>query len=123
MITREEILMNREVEFPLDEKLEANLAKLLIAVNKFRTIYGIPMSVSSGYRPGKYNKAAGGSLKSSHLTCEAVDFKDVDGKIKLFCLQNIKVLEECGLYMEDPANTITWAHLQVRPTKNRIFKP
>lgn len=122
-ITRDEVLMKRESEYPLDEILESNLQKLLVAVNKFREIYNIPMSISSGYRPAQYNIKVGGAKNSPHKTCEAIDFHDKDGKIKLFCLQNIKVLEECGLYIEDFNNTPTWVHMQVRSTRNRIFKP
>jgi len=114
--------MGRDVEFPLSEELEANLEKLLIAVNKFRDIYGTPMIVSSGYRPGKYNTAAGGAKKSAHLTCQAVDFYDRDGRLKLFCLQNIQVLEECGLWVEDVTKTPTWCHMDIKKRKNRIFK-
>lgn len=113
--------MGREVEFPLTIEQEANLSELLIALNKLRKLYGKPMYVSSGYRPGRFNKAAGGAQKSQHLTCEAVDFKDADGAIKAFC--TVQILEQCGLYMEHPDATPTWCHLQTRPTKNRIFRP
>jgi len=121
MITRVEILMGRDKDYPLTPTLSINLSKLMEAVNKLRTLYGKPMYVSSGYRPGKYNAAAGGSKNSAHITCEAVDFKDIDGKLKEFCTEG--VLEHCGLYMEDPSKTKTWCHLQIRPTKNRIFIP
>lgn len=115
--------MGRDKEYPLNQELENNLKTLLLAVNKFRTLYGLPMTVSSGYRPGKYNSAAGGAKTSSHLTLQAVDFKDADGKIKAFILKDISILEKCGLYMEHQDATPTWCHLQIRPTKNRIFKP
>lgn len=121
MISRDEILMGREVEYPLSIQLDKNLTKLLEAVNKLRTEYGIPMAVSSGYRPGKYNQAAGGATHSSHLTCEAVDFSDQDGKIKKWCLSHLDRLAEWGLWMESPVNTPTWCHLQIRPTANRVF--
>lgn len=121
MITRKEILMGRDSEYPLTPELEENLAKLLESVNKLRNLYGKPMIVSSGYRPGKYNKAAGGAKKSSHLTCEAVDFRDIDKKLKDFCTE--KILKECNLYMEHPDHTESWCHVQIRPTKNRIFRP
>lgn len=120
-IKRAEILMGRDAEFPLSEELESNLSKLLAAVNQLRELYGKPMIVSSGYRPGRFNAAAGGAKNSSHLSCEAVDFKDADGALKAFCTPEILV--KCGLYMEDPESTPTWCHLQIRPTKNRIFKP
>lgn len=124
-ITRNEILMGRDSEYPLTPELESNLSKLLEALNKFRAIYGKPMNVSSGYRPGKYNRAAGGASNSSHITCEACDFKDGDWSLKQFVLMRPEILEECGLYMEHPDHTRTWIHLQIRPTKSgtRIFKP
>lgn len=123
MISREEVLMKRDIEFPLTKELEANLKKLLENLNKFRQKYGKPMLVSSGYRPGKYNKSAGGAKSSAHLSCEACDFKDADGKLKEFVKKNPTVLEECDLYMEAPESTPTWIHLQTRATKNRVFKP
>lgn len=123
MISDHEILMGRQKEYPLDEDQKKNLKALRNAVNAFRKAYGKPMYVSSGYRPGKYNKAAGGASKSAHLTCEAVDFEDNSGKIKQFIKDNPSILEDCGLYMEHPDNTPTWVHLQTRKTKNRIFKP
>lgn len=123
MITRDEILMGRDKEYPLTSQLEKNLDALLIATNKLRALYGKAMTVSSGYRPGKYNTAAGGAKSSSHLSCEAVDFSDPKGLIKSFILSNPQILEDCGLYMEHQDNTPTWCHVQIRPTKNRIFKP
>ena len=123
MITKDEILMGRDKEYPLDDTLESNLNKLHEALNKFRTIYGKPMVVSSGYRPGKYNEIAHGANNSAHLTCEACDFEDNDGKLKKWILSHVNVLYDCGLYMEHQDNTPTWCHLQTRKTINRIFKP
>lgn len=121
MISRAEILMGRDKEYPLTKELEANLNRLLNAVNKLRALYGKPMYVSSGYRPGKYNKAANGAKNSAHITCEAVDFKDLDNALKSWI--TVKILEDCGLYMEWPGATPTWCHLQIRPTVSRVFRP
>lgn len=123
MLTREDILMGREVEYPLTPELETNLEKLLIALNKFRAAYGKPLRVTSGYRPGKYNVAAHGAPRSSHLTCQACDFADADGSLDQFCLDNLQLLEDCGLWLESPANTPGWTHLQIRPVSVRVFKP
>lgn len=122
-ITRSEILKGREVAHPLSPLLESNLEQLLIGLNKFREKYGKPMTCTSGYRVAAQNASIGGAKKSAHLTCEAADFADKDGKLAMYCLQNVKVLEECGLYMENPAKTKGWVHLQTRETKNRIFNP
>lgn len=121
MITRDEILMSRDKVFPLSKTLGSNLTKLLAAVNKLRTLYGKPMYVSSGYRPGHYNTDAAGAAGSPHVTCEAVDFKDSDKKLKEWITP--EVLIECGLYQEDPSRTPTWLHVQIRPTSRRVFKP
>lgn len=125
LITRDEILNKQEEKNPLTPLMEANLAKLLDAVNKFRLLYGKPMIVSSGYRPPEHNKRVGGAPNSSHLTCEAVDFRDKDGAIKAWVQANLGVLEQCGLYAEAFEATPTWIHLQIRrPTSgSRIFKP
>jgi len=123
MISRKEILMGRDKDHPLTKELEDNLTKLLEAVNKLRKAYGKPMFVSSGYRPAAFNKAAGGAKRSSHMSCQAVDFKDADREISKWCLANMDKLKEWRLYLEDPAYTPTWCHLQIRPTRNNPFKP
>lgn len=115
--------MGREVEYPLKGLMEENLAALLVALNKFRAAYGHPMVVSSGYRPGKYNEAAGGVPNSTHLVCMACDFRDADGSLDKFCQENIPLLEQCGLYLEHPDHTPGWCHLDIRPRNNRIFLP
>lgn len=117
MITKDEILMGRDKLYPLNEEQKNNLEKLLVAVNKLRALYGEPMYVSSGYRPGTFNMKAGGGKKSAHLTCEAVDFKDADRKLTKFCTDEI--LEHCGLWMESPDVATTWLHVQLREPKSR----
>lgn len=120
-VSRKEILKGRDVEYPLTPELESNLVKLLEALNKLRALWKKPMVVTSGYRPGHYNKSAGGAKNSAHLTCEAADISDLGGELKKFCTPEI--LKKCGLYMEDPGSTPSWAHLQIRPTRSRIFTP
>lgn len=123
--TRDEILMRRDGEFPLTPDLEANLNDLLIKLSQFRSMYGKPLRVSSGYRPGHFNSDVGGAWNSPHKICQAVDFHDEDGSIKAWVMANQPVLIACDLWMEDASRTLTWIHLQSRPISsgNRIFKP
>jgi hypothetical protein len=125
MITRDEVLMGRDKDWPLNAQLEANLTKLLTALNKFRTKYAKVMFVSSGYRPATYNKAAGGAKLSNHMVCLACDFKDRDGTLGAWCMRNLKVLEDCGLWLEHIDSTPGWCHLQAVPPRsgNRVFRP
>lgn len=123
MITREEILMGRQRDYPLSLELERNLDDLHAALNAFRAIYGKPMLVTSGYRPGHYNDYAGGSKSSAHLVCLACDFADVSGELDAFCMENQDILEACGLYLEHPDATPGWCHLDMKERKNRVFRP
>lgn len=120
MISKKDLLMGRDREYPLTAELEQNLMKLVEAIQKLEVAYGKPFSVSSGYRPGWYNRAAGGAPGSAHMLCEAVDLHDRDNSIKKWITEDI--LTKYDLYMEDPDKTLTWIHLQVRPTHSRIFK-
>ncbi len=116
--------MGRDTEYPLSELLERNLEKLYTAINHLRSAYGKPMNVTSGYRPGHYNKAAGGAKRSAHLTCEAVDIADGDGSLARWCLNNLDILQAAGLWLESPARTKGWCHLQIRPVPGkRVFEP
>lgn len=130
MITRDEVLKGRDRDYPLTPELEQNLTKLLDAVNKVRKEWGKPLIVTSGYRPGHFNKSARGAKRSAHMTCEAIDFADPNGEFGKWCLANLKLLEEVGLYMESPLYTHEppakrWIHLQIRrpASGNRVFIP
>lgn len=121
MITREEILMGRDTQYPLSNEHALNLRVLLARLNYLRTDWGRPMVVSSGYRPGHYNKLAGGATKSTHLSCEAVDIRDPKGELAAWLTP--ERLVHYGLYMENPSYTKGWVHLDIRVRNNRIFNP
>lgn len=123
--TREEFLMGRDKTDPLTPEMEENLDNLLTALDGLREAYGKPMRISSGYRPASVNKAVGGAKKSAHMTCEACDFKDTTGELDEWLLDNVKILEKLGLYVESIQHTPGWAHLQTRKPKSgaRYFIP
>lgn len=125
MITRELYLMGRDKEYPLQPEFETNIDKLLSSVNRFISSYGHEVNITSGYRPGHYNQAAGGAPHSAHVTCEAVDLDDRDRLIGRYAKANLWLLEECGLYLEEPAFTKRHCHLQTRAPKSgkRVFIP
>lgn len=120
-ISRDDILMGRQRDYPTNSIIEDNLHKLLICLNMFQMECGLPMKVTSGYRPGTYNTKAVGAKNSAHLVCEACDFDDRDHALKDYISKDPEILERCGLYMENPSRTQTWIHLQSRPTGKRIF--
>lgn len=125
MISKKELLMGRDKHPEYTQEVSDNLDKLLIALNKLRKAYGKPMIVTSGFRPSDINKAVGGAKKSNHQLGLACDFKDTDGKIDEWCLNNLDKLAEYGLYLESPDHTKGWCHLQCVPPKSghRVFIP
>lgn len=134
MITMNELLSNQASFDSLDKDVQENLNQLFLKVNIVRKEYGKPMIVTSGLRSKKHHLeiyARKGiyppkvPMKSNHLFGRAVDFSDGDGKLKKWILENIKLMEEIGLWMEDFNATKTWVHFQINPPKsgNRFFKP
>lgn len=118
MISVHEFLMGRDKEYPLTTSQAESMAQLLAAVNYLRGMYGKPLKVSSGYRPGHFNTLAKGKMGSAHINCQAIDLLDPDGDFARWCLSNDHLLKQTGLYMENPEHTNTpqgrWTHLQTR---------
>ncbi len=118
--------MRRDIQYPPTPEMLASANTLLAKIEGLFYDLGIDLNdddVSSGYRPGHYNKTAGGSAKSSHLLCLALDLKDPNKKLAKAVLAAPHLLEKWGLYLEDPKYTINWLHLQTRATRKRIFIP
>jgi phage-related holin len=81
-------------------------------------------AINSGFRTPEANLAAKGALHSSHLEGKAVDLADPSRLLTGYILTSPAVLDEFNLWMEEPASTPTWCHLQSRPVAGkRIFKP
>lgn len=122
-------------------EIESNLAVLLKKINVIRSAYGKPMTVTSGlrtmakhlaiYEKTNADRKAKGlapvkvPLGSRHLYGQAVDIADASGSLWNWCMSNMKVLENAGLYLEDRSATPTWIHFQiVAPASGkRIFIP
>jgi uncharacterized protein YcbK (DUF882 family) len=102
--------------YPTTPEIDANLLVLLNKINQVRTAYGIPMIVTSGLRDQAQQQqliAEGKSNapRSHHLTGEAVDIYDPDGKLHEFTLNNQALMESIGLYMETRQGS--WQHYQI----------
>lgn len=128
-ISVSEYLMGRIKLEDLPEDQRADLAKLLSAVNGLLIKFGQYRKVTSGYRRPEDNAKANGAKNSTHMICQGVDLEDTSGDLGKFCLSNLKILENLGLYMEDYNSTHgargNWVHLQIRrpASGNRIFIP
>lgn len=84
--------------------------------------------ISSGWRPPQINgQVKGAAIRSKHMTGQACDLYDPEGDIDTFLSSDagIRVLTSLGLFLEHPAATKGWSHVQVVPPRsgNRIFYP
>lgn len=127
-ITKEELLMGRDKTYPKEytKEISDNLDRLLAVMNQIRSEYGIPMKVSSGWRPAAVNGGiAGAAKRSNHMLGLAVDISDRDGKLREWVLSNLDLMQKLGVYLEDFRWTPTWVHFQVVAPKSskRIFVP
>lgn len=107
-------------------EIDANLQKLLTAINIVRANYSKPMIVTSGLRSIKDQKRINPkAMKSNHLTGCAVDIHDPKKELQEWCKANVSILEHAGLWCEAFEATPTWCHFQcVSPRSgNRFFKP
>lgn len=110
--------------------VEGNLQNLCERLNKVRKAWGKPMIVTSGLRSEQQQQdliKAGKSNapKSKHLQGLAADIADPNGELGRWCLENVSVLEEAGLWLEHPDYTPNWVHFQSSPPNSgrRFFKP
>ena len=120
MITLHSYWMGRDVTHAheLTAEVNANAQITVAKVNELLARAGRNdiNTVNSGWRPQGVNDATSNAAKSSrHLTAEAVDLPDADRVLAEWCVDNLDILKDIGLWMEDPRWTPSWVHLQIVP--------
>lgn len=132
-ISMDELLKGADLS-KQDKEIQDNLAILLERINKVRAAYGKSMTVTSGIRTKEdqiriykakgipENKIPWGS---QHLKGGAVDISDPKKELQKWCSENVKILEDAGLWCEDFSATPNWIHFQITPPKSgkRFFMP
>lgn len=124
VLTTSTYLMSRNIEYPLSKEQEANMALLLSRVNDLiKDLPDVikPRGITSGYRPGRFNEAAGGAPKSGHLVCKAVDLVDPVNAIDDYLDKHPELLVKHKLWREDPARTKGWCHLDTTARPKHTF--
>lgn len=115
---------------PPPEDIRENALLLLSKVNALLSEVPEPEAqfpeLTSGWRPAYYNRSVPGAAKNSrHITGQAVDVRDDEGAIDTYLFDHPELLVRHDLYMEAPAATKGWSHLQCVPPRSgrRIFYP
>ncbi len=124
-INRLNYFKGRDKSKDFKPEYEQNSAELIKKVNKFFQNYKKDLTITSGYRPASANQSAGGAIKSNHLICRAIDILDMDLSVWRYCLENLQLAKDIGLWFEDKRWTSSWVHLQDLPPKSgkRIYIP
>jgi len=125
-ITMQDYLMGRDALAPLTDEMKQNAQITVDKVNQLLDKFGSRRGVNSGYRPAAVNQhVKNAAPNSKHLTCQACDLEDSDGKLRDWIIANLAVPKEIGLWMEDFRWTPGWCHVQIVPpaSKKRIYIP
>jgi len=127
MITVDEYLSQHLAghEQELTDEIRANAEIICGRANQLIAAFGEDRGLRSGWRPAAVNHAAGGAMRSRHMTGQAIDVEDDDGLLNAFCRQNIGLLEQLELWLEAPEYTESWTHIQCVPPRSgrRFFIP
>ena len=141
MLTLDAYLMGRDKLFPraYTPEIEAEARLTVERANRLLQIAieaGVGMDTSpktgtlitSGWRPPEVNASIPNAApKSHHMAGRAVDLYDPDGELDdwLMTGPGLAELERVGLWLENPACTKSWTHLQTVPPKSgrRVFYP
>lgn len=131
VITLQDYWMGRDIAHPPGADIVRNAERLLFQVNNLLARMPAKLTregvrVASGYRPPAINAATPGAARRSlHMTGMAIDLDDDDGSLDDWCLDHQTDLVACGLYMEHPAATKGWCHLQAQAPRSgkRVFYP
>lgn len=139
MISMRELLTNCTIA-DVEHKHQINLEDLQWRINVVRAKWGKPMTVTSGYRTLQdhlriYSEINARRRKkglppmripagSRHLSGQAVDISDPDGKLHEWCMANLPLLEQVGLWIEeqDSEKRVHFQSIAPRSGK-RVFKP
>lgn len=139
-ITLDNYLMGRQALFPEDyatvkvpaeqtvQKVNNLLAVLEAEGVKLEANPRTGSIVNSGWRPLTINnQVKGAAVRSKHITAEACDLYDPEGVIDDYLMSEAgqRVLTSARLWLEHPAATKGWSHVQTVPPASgrRTFYP
>ncbi|MBF0466344.1 MAG: hypothetical protein HQK94_14825 [Nitrospirae bacterium] len=104
------------------EEYRRNADRLLTKINALRLQCNLDMhtnvsfNINSGFRNPIHN--AKYAPNSQHLTGNAIDIRDVNGSLAMWCLNHINIINnDYNFSMECPLKTNGWVHLDNRPVR------
>ena len=89
--------------------------ELLVSVEALRALLDKPLTVTSGARCEKHNRAIGGAPHSRHLNGLAVDIACPDSSLRIDIIRNAGKLGFNGIGIAK-----TFIHLDLRPESEKV---
>lgn len=109
-------------EFQVNAEETVRRANLVIA--RYEAATGDKVEhVNSGWRPKSVNdRTPNASKTSKHLTCEAVDLRDLGDVLDkwLDTADGQQAMEDANVWREHPSATPGWCHLQITPFRSWV---
>ena len=103
----------------MPNKVKPNVFKLAFNLQRLRNVLKAPITINSGYRSPRHNKAVGGATKSQHLTGKAADIV-VKGFDPIEVKETIEQLIKDGKMLQGGLKAYsTFVHYDVRGHKAR----
>jgi len=101
-----------------------NLLSVVESLEEIRSIFGVPMTITSGLRPDLYNKLIKGATFSRHRSGEAADFRILGMSSDRVRKRLIPYLNPLGIRVEDKSTV--HVHMDIAdpgPWGKRYFRP
>ncbi|OPZ79371.1 MAG: Peptidase M15 [Alphaproteobacteria bacterium ADurb.Bin438] len=97
----------------------ANLKDLCVIMQDIRDYWGLPVTITSGYRCEELNKLVGGAKNSQHTKGQACDFiiKGVDNIVIVKALKQLK--EQGKINYDQLILEPNWVHISYNDMNNR----
>lgn len=93
-----------------------NLAKLAQRLQVLRDFFGLPITITSGFRSQEHNAAVGGKPESQHLLGNAAD-------IIVVGMEAHEVQDHLKNWSGGMGLAVHYTHLDIRPTRARWTYP
>lgn len=106
---------------------ERNIIEVAQRMERVREFFGVPIHITSWYRPLEYNRFIKGALRSRHLTGQACDFQVPSVSADDVRAALLPHLVDFNLCMEDLPGS-SWTHIDIACPPGmtpaaRFFKP
>lgn len=113
-LTHSETAIRKGIDNSASSEIYNRLVSLAGRLEEVRTILGVSLRISSGYRCSELNKVIGGSKSSAHVQGYAADFQ-----CSMKPIEVCKRLNDADINFDQLIEEGTWTHISFDPRMRR----